>query len=186
MTLQEDDDAGLEIRPGDVLELVPIVDWEHPDSLRWERRGRGGTMGVPHFPLTISWKDEIGEHSERRRVEPQHQPRGAKTEQATGNERFQATSTRCRRRAEATRPELATKTRPRPKVGRGFSDDREETAVSITAEEKQRRREVVDTVRHSSEMEGGRSTDAFREVQEAYVRGEVDIDAVIAAAGDRG
>ena len=58
--------------------------------------------------------------------------------------------------------------------------------MSITAEEKQRRREAVDNVRHSREMEGGRSTDAFREVQEAYVRGKVDIDAVIAAAHDRG
>lgn len=81
-TLQEDDEAGLEIRPGDVLEPIPLVDWEHPDNFRMAEHRRGGTMGVPHFPLTISWKDEIGEHSERRRVEPQHQPRGAKTEQA--------------------------------------------------------------------------------------------------------
>ena len=59
-------------------------------------------------------------------------------------------------------------------------------AVSIPSEERQRRREVVDAARHSSEMEGGRSSDEFREVQEAYVRGEIDVEDVIAAARQRG
>ncbi|GEM_PF-4413501 len=35
-------------------------------------------------------------------------------------------------------------------------------------------------------MEGGRSSDEFREVQEAYVRGEIDVEDVIAAARQRG
>lgn len=71
-TLQEDDDAGLEIKPGEVLELIPLIDWEHPINSHARARAHGGTLGVPHFPLTISWKDGNGEHSERRRVEPQH------------------------------------------------------------------------------------------------------------------
>ena len=35
-------------------------------------------------------------------------------------------------------------------------------------------------------MEGGRSSDEFREVKEAYVRGEIDVEDVIAAARQRG
>lgn len=38
------------------------------------------------------------------------------------------------------------------------------------------RRRVVAEARRSSELEGARSTDASRADQDAYVRGEIDID----------
>lgn len=49
----------------------------------------------------------------------------------------------------------------------------------ITAEEQARRRRAVDSARHSIEMEGGRLSERIREAQEAYVRGELDIDDLI-------
>ena len=50
---------------------------------------------------------------------------------------------------------------------------------TITEAERARRRHSVDKARHSTEMEGGRSSDAIREAQEAYVRGEIEIDELI-------
>ncbi|QFG69715.1 hypothetical protein [Ornithinimicrobium pratense] len=52
----------------------------------------------------------------------------------------------------------------------------------ITAEERERRRRAVDNARHSTEMEGGRSSENMREAQEAYVRGEIDLDDLIEQA----
>lgn len=49
----------------------------------------------------------------------------------------------------------------------------------ITAEEQDRRRHAVDNARHSTEMEGGRSSEDMRQAQEAYVRGEIDLDELI-------
>ena len=46
--------------------------------------------------------------------------------------------------------------------------------TAITEAEAARRRRAVDKARHSSEMEGGRSSEAHRAAQEAYVRGEVE------------
>lgn len=40
----------------------------------------------------------------------------------------------------------------------------------------QRRRRAIDDARKSSELEGSRSTDATRADQDAYVRGEIDIE----------
>ena len=42
------------------------------------------------------------------------------------------------------------------------------------------RRRAIDNARTSSALEGGRSTDASRADQEAYVRGEIDIDELAA------
>ncbi|RWZ53011.1 hypothetical protein ELQ90_03520 [Labedella phragmitis] len=39
-----------------------------------------------------------------------------------------------------------------------------------------RRERSVLTVRRTSELEGARSTDATRRDQDAYVRGEIDVD----------
>ena len=47
--------------------------------------------------------------------------------------------------------------------------------TTITQTEAARRRRAVDKARHSSEMEGGRSSEAHRAAQEAYVRGEIEI-----------
>lgn len=43
------------------------------------------------------------------------------------------------------------------------------------------RQQVIDDARRTSELEGGRSTDATRADQDAYVRGEIDINQL----GDR-
>ena len=58
-TVMEDDDRGLEIKPGEVLELMPFIDWDHPRNHhhKEDHRIRGGKMGVPSFPLTLSWVD---------------------------------------------------------------------------------------------------------------------------------
>ena len=40
----------------------------------------------------------------------------------------------------------------------------------------ERRRRAIERARTSSELEGARSTDATRADQDAYVRGEIDID----------
>ena len=50
---------------------------------------------------------------------------------------------------------------------------------TITAVEQARRRRAVDKARHSTEMEGSRSSCANREAQEAYVRGEIEVDELI-------
>lgn len=39
-----------------------------------------------------------------------------------------------------------------------------------------RRRRAIEDARRSSELEGSRSTDATRADQDAYVRGEIDIE----------
>ena len=54
--------------------------------------------------------------------------------------------------------------------------------TTITQAEAARRRRAVDKARHSSEMEGGRSSEAHRAAQEAYVRGEIEIDELIELA----
>jgi len=51
--------------------------------------------------------------------------------------------------------------------------------ITITEAEAARRRRAVDKARHSSEMEGGRSSEEHRAAQEAYVRGEIEIDQLI-------
>lgn len=59
------------------------------------------------------------------------------------------------------------------------------TRTTITAAEQARRAEAVRQIRHSTEMEGGRSSDAARADQDAYVRGEISIDELIARAQAR-
>lgn len=56
------------------------------------------------------------------------------------------------------------------------------TRATITAAERARRAEAVRQTRHSSEMAGGRSSDEARADQDAYVRGEISIDELIARA----
>lgn len=75
-TVMEDDDSGLEIKPGEMLEMMPLIDWDHPSNRHQkdDHRMRGGSMGVPSFPLTLSWNDGVGAHTERRRVEMQRHP----------------------------------------------------------------------------------------------------------------
>lgn len=51
--------------------------------------------------------------------------------------------------------------------------------TTITAVEQARRRRAVDKARHSTEMEGGRSSCAHRDAQEAYVRGKIEVDELI-------
>ena len=45
--------------------------------------------------------------------------------------------------------------------------------ASVAAE---RRRRAIEDARRSSELEGSRSTEATRADQDAYVRGEIDVD----------
>lgn len=40
----------------------------------------------------------------------------------------------------------------------------------------ERRRRAIDDARRSSELEGSRSSEATRADQDAYVRGEIDVD----------
>lgn len=46
--------------------------------------------------------------------------------------------------------------------------------VNVPAEVSRQR--AIDDARRTSELEGGRSTDATRADQDAYVRGEIDIE----------
>ena len=71
-TLVEDDDAGLSAAPGEVLELLPLIDWDHPRNQPMRDHREGGRMGVPSFPLHLSWTDGTGSHRERRRVQRRH------------------------------------------------------------------------------------------------------------------
>lgn len=48
--------------------------------------------------------------------------------------------------------------------------------TSEVSSDLQRRRRAIDDARKSSELEGSRSTDATRADQDAYVRGEIDIE----------
>lgn len=52
--------------------------------------------------------------------------------------------------------------------------------MGITDEERAARREGIDRARHSIEMEGGQVSDEARALQEAYVRGEFDVDELVA------
>lgn len=54
--------------------------------------------------------------------------------------------------------------------------------MGITDDERAARRRAVDEARHSIEMEGGRTDDDFRSVEEAFVRGEIEIDDLVARA----
>lgn len=56
------------------------------------------------------------------------------------------------------------------------------TRTTITREEQQRRAEAAREIRHSTELEGGRTSDEARADQDAYVRGEISIDELIARA----
>ncbi len=46
----------------------------------------------------------------------------------------------------------------------------------VASSDVQRRRRAIDDARKSSELEGSRSTDATRADQDAYVKGEIDIE----------
>ncbi len=53
------------------------------------------------------------------------------------------------------------------------------TTTKVSAVEYARRRSAVDEARHSSEMEGGRSTPEGHADQEAYVAGEISVDQLV-------
>lgn len=73
---------------------------------------------------------------------------------------------------------------PRAEVyGRGQNEE-EGDGMTITPEEQARRRADIDYARHSTEMEGGQSSSAAREVQEAYVRGELTLEEYVRRATD--
>jgi hypothetical protein len=69
-TLMEDDEAGLSLPPGDVLEFLPLIDWEHQRNQNEPEGRQGGTMGVPRYPLDLAWRDGRGHHRVKRRVRP--------------------------------------------------------------------------------------------------------------------
>ena len=50
------------------------------------------------------------------------------------------------------------------------------TRTTITKAEQAERAEAVRQIRHSTEMEGGRSSDEDRVDQDAYVRGEITLE----------
>lgn len=54
--------------------------------------------------------------------------------------------------------------------------------TDITPEEQARRRRAIDHARASSALEGQVSDEATRADQEAYVRGEIDVDELVARA----
>lgn len=66
----EDYDVGLDLAPGEVVEFYPGIDWDHPRNEHMRDHRGGGTMGVPHFPIYLSWTDGLGSHHERRRIRP--------------------------------------------------------------------------------------------------------------------
>ncbi|WP_446719776.1 antitoxin VbhA family protein [Isoptericola sp. F-RaC21] len=51
--------------------------------------------------------------------------------------------------------------------------------MTINDDERTRRTADVARVRHSTELEGGRSSDAARALQDAYARGEIDGDELV-------
>lgn len=55
----------------------------------------------------------------------------------------------------------------------------------ISAAEQARRQEALRQIRHSTEMEGGRTSDAERAEQDRWARGEITIEEGIAAAKAR-
>ena len=56
----------------------------------------------------------------------------------------------------------------------------------ISEQERRRRADIVARARLALELEGWRSGDATRALQDAYVRGEVDLDEVVAHAQSAG
>lgn len=56
------------------------------------------------------------------------------------------------------------------------------TVSPISEAERASRRRAVDRARHSSVMEGGGSSRQAREAQEAYVRGDIEVDELVAKA----
>lgn len=59
------------------------------------------------------------------------------------------------------------------------------TVMAISEEEKRQRAEAARQIRHSTEMEGGRTDDVARAMQDEYVRGEIDGDELIAKIRQR-
>ncbi len=57
-----------------------------------------------------------------------------------------------------------------------MTDDSDQLHVSV--EEYERRVKVLSRARHSTEMEGGRTSDAVRAVQDRWARGEITADEV--------
>lgn len=57
--------------------------------------------------------------------------------------------------------------------------------MAISAEERARRQSIVNAARHSSEMDGGRSSDEARADQDAYVAGELTLDELLARVRER-
>lgn len=55
-------------------------------------------------------------------------------------------------------------------------------AMIIEAAERQRRRAVIEEVRHSSAMEGARSTDEARGDQEDWIEGRINVDELVERA----
>lgn len=53
------------------------------------------------------------------------------------------------------------------------------TDARIGPAEAARRAEDAQRIRHSTEMEGGRTTPKARAIQDAFVRGEIDADELI-------
>ncbi|MFJ2301026.1 antitoxin VbhA family protein [Oerskovia paurometabola] len=51
--------------------------------------------------------------------------------------------------------------------------------MTISDEERAQRARDAARIRHSTELEGGRSDDAARAIQDMYVRGEIDGDELI-------
>ena len=46
----------------------------------------------------------------------------------------------------------------------------------LTSAQVVERRQATERIRHSTEMEGGRSSDEVREIQDRWVRGEITIE----------
>lgn len=57
-----------------------------------------------------------------------------------------------------------------------------QTRATITEAERQRRRAVIEEVRHSSAMEGARSTDEARADQDAWVDQRISVDELVERA----
>lgn len=57
--------------------------------------------------------------------------------------------------------------------------------MAISAQERARRQAIVDAARHSSELEGGRSSDHARADQDAYVEGLLELDELLRRVRER-
>lgn len=49
----------------------------------------------------------------------------------------------------------------------------------LTSAQVVERRQATERIRHSTEMEGGRSSDAAREIQDRWDRGEINADELV-------